>query len=320
MEIWSKIVEKLRNHKRIILLLVCSHKGSSPGKQGFKMMVCEDGTLYGSIGGGRTEFQMVEKAKVLLQKDDFKPFLINQVHREDAEDSSGMVCAGEQLVLFYPIDSENLSTIKDIVLQKKGVLKITKDEFVFDEKAILKDDFIFEKYEEWNYAENVNRKSKIFLIGGGHVGLATSQLFSLLDFEITVFENRENINTFENNSFADNKLLVDYNNIVDYIPEGNNTYIVILTHGHQVDKLVLSKLFKKDYKYIGLLGSKSKVRKMFNAFAKEGIDKEELAKVDAPVGLDIGSKTPAEIAVSIAAKIIAMRNKGNLISLTNLIR
>ncbi len=316
MEIWNRLSAKLDEDKKVILLLVCSHKGSSPGKQGFKMMVCDDGSLYGSIGGGRTEFQMVEKARGLFQNGFTKPFLINQVHREDATDSSGMVCAGEQLVLFYPITRDNKSTIDNITKQKTGVLSISNDGFVFNPDSVLDDDFHFvlSKNDDWNYRENVNRKSKIYIIGGGHVGLATSQLFSTLDFEVTVFENRKGINTFEENTFADKKLLIDYENITEHIPEGRNTFIVILTHGHKVDKLVLSKLFKKDYRYIGLLGSKAKVRKMFNSFIKEGIEKDELDKVDAPVGLDIGSKTPAEIAVSIAAKIIALQNeKGGIV-------
>jgi len=225
------------------------------------MMVCDDGSLYGSIGGGRTEFQMVEKARELFNKDFTSPFLENQVHREDAENSSGMVCAGEQLVLFYPILKDNKATIEDIIKHKTGVLSITKDNFLLNTDSTLETDFNFEPDENWHYQENVNRKSKIYIIGGGHVGLATSQLFSTLDFELTVFENRKNINTFEENIFADQKMIIDYKDIAGYIPEGRNTFIVILTHGHQVDKLVLSKLLKKDYRYIGLLGSKSKISK-----------------------------------------------------------
>jgi len=310
MKIWSEIVDKLQEDKKVILLLVCSHKGSSPGKQGFKMMVCKDGSLYGSIGGGRTEFEMVEKARKLLNDQRIKPFLVNQVHREDATDSSGMVCAGEQLVLFYPLYKFHKCIIEDIIKNKSGKLSVNKKSFNFNKDIILENDFNFElvDVDGWLYEENVNRKSKIYIIGGGHVGLATSQLFSTLDFEVSVFENRENINTFEENVFADNKLLIDYNNITDYIPEGKNTFIVILTHGHQVDKLVLSKLFERNYSYIGLLGSKSKVAKMFNSFIKEGINKKELDRVDAPIGMDIGSKTPAEIAVSIAAKIITIKS------------
>lgn len=309
MEIWKQILSKLEEDKRVILLLVCSHSGSSPGKQGFKMIVSDDGELFGSIGGGRTEFQMVEMARSLFNESyPFSPFIKNQVHREKAEDSSGMVCAGEQKVVFYPLTSSHIATIRDIIKYNKGVLYISIDNFKLRENDSSPKDFMFENIDDWKYIENVNRKAKIYVVGGGHVGLAVSQLFSTLDFEVNVFENRNNINTFEVNDFADNKYLIDYNNITEYLIEGKDSFIVILTHGHKIDKLVLGKLLQNNYRYIGLLGSKSKVKKMFDEFVKEGFERKDLDKVDAPIGLDIGSKTPAEIAVSIAAKIISIRN------------
>jgi len=310
MEFWNKILNKLNENKEVVLLLVCSHNGSSPGKQGFKMMVCSDGALFGSIGGGETEFQMVEKAKTFIENNFTGTVLINQEHRENSVDSSGMICEGEQLVLLYPLSIKHKKTIQDIIHLKKGILSITKDSFTLDVNSSLEKEFSFKKKEDerWIYKENVNRKMHLYIIGGGHVALATSQLFSTLEFEICVFENRENINTFEDNSFADKKIIIDYNEITKYIPEGKNTYIVILTHAHEIDRLVLSKLFKKEYQYIGLLGSKSKVGKMFNAFINDGVDKRKLEKVDSPIGLSIGSKTPAEIAVSIAAKILSVKS------------
>lgn len=309
MEIWKQILSKLEEEKKVILLLVCSHSGSSPGKQGFKMMVSDDGELFGSVGGGRTEFQMVDLARSYFKKEfPFAPFIKNQVHREKVEDSSGMVCAGEQKVVFYPMESSYIAMIKSILEYKSGVLKIDSDKISFDKETISDKDFIFENIVNWRYLENVNRKSKIYIVGGGHVGLSVSQLFSTLDFEVNVFENRANINTFDKNNFADKKQLIDYNDINDYLEEGKDSYIVILTHGHKVDKLVLGKLLQYNYGYIGLLGSKYKVKKMFEEFVKEGMNRKDLYKVDAPIGLEIGSKTPAEIAVSIAAKIISIRN------------
>ena len=106
-----------------MLLFVASHKGSSPGKQGFKMMVSEDGFLFGSVGGGRTEFTLVEMAKELMLKDSLiEPYLLNQVHRPDEKDSSGMICAGEQLVVLYPLKADNIPMIKNVIDEKKGVL------------------------------------------------------------------------------------------------------------------------------------------------------------------------------------------------------
>jgi len=164
----------------------------------------------------------------------------------------------------------------------------------------------------WHYTEKINRKAYVYLVGGGHVGLAVAKLFHLLDFEVSMFDDRKNLNTFEQNTYSEHKYIIDYNDIADYIKEGENTYVVILTHGYKVDKLIFSKLLPKQYKYIGLLGSKAKIAAMFASMVQEGFDKKQLEKADAPIGLPIKSKTPMEIAVSIAAKIISIRNAASL--------
>ncbi len=311
MDFWKNVLNKLAEDKRVILLLVVSHKGSSPGKQGFKMMVSEDAYLFGSVGGGRTEFQLAEKAKKLAKEALEIPFFQNQIHRDDEEDSSGMICAGEQLVLFYPLNKEHIPTIKSIITEDKGVLSITVNQFYLDINTTTKEEFSFtqSKQDVWEYKEKINRKAYVYLVGGGHVGLATAQLFEMLDFEVTMFDDRKNLNTFEANSFSGAKKIIDYKEIDKHIPLRDNTYIVILTHGYEADSLIFSKVLDKGYKYIGLLGSKAKIKTMFKTMVANGFDEKLLQKADAPIGIDINSKTPAEIAVSIAARLIKIRNQ-----------
>ncbi len=310
MEIWKNIVTHLERGQKVILLLVVTHHGSSPGKQGFKMIVAEDGTLYGSIGGGRTEFNLVEEAKNLLKEKPFKAFFRKQVHRENDSDSSGMICAGEQLVLFYPMLSKHIPTLKRIIKDNNAILSISEDKFDLEKISSPDKDISFKQTDSlrWVYREKVNRKSYVYLIGGGHVGLATAKLLDTLDFEVTMFDERANLNTFEANSFSATKRIIDYKEIDQHIPSNDNTYIVILTHAFETDSLIFSKLLDKDYKYIGLLGSKAKIKAMFKKMLENGCDKNLLQKADAPIGIDIHSKTPAEIAVSIAAKIIMIKN------------
>ena len=309
MQIWKQILQKLKENNRVILLLVVSHKGSSPGKQGFKMIVSEDGFITGSIGGGRTEFELVEEARRLFYKDTITAFFQNQIHREDDEEASGMICSGEQLVLFYPLDGRHIKTIQDIIENKTGNIIVKDNSFELTDKEILESDFYFQKTGyEWIYKEKLDRKSKLYIIGGGHVGLAVSKVFSMLDFHISVFDSRAGLNTFNQNNFADEKYIIDYGFISELIPEGENTFVLILTHGYHTDRQILGKLLNKNYRYLGMLGSKSKVKQTFKNLLKMGFSIESLNKVDAPIGLPIGSKTPEEIAISIAAKIISIRN------------
>ena len=311
MDIWNNILKKLNDEKKVMLLFVASHKGSSPGKQGFKMMVSEDGSLFGSIGGGLTEFNLVEKAKVLLQENVTKPLLINQVHRTNEPNSSGMICAGEQLVVLYPIKRDLIPTLNNIIANKKGILTITPGSFELNTEATLKNGLSFKKKENdsWEYQEKINRMPHLYIIGGGHVGQATYRLFNMLDFEVSLFDSRDNLNTFEENQNPDKNRIIDYENIATYIPEGEQTFIVVMTHNYKDDKLILKKLIETRFHYLGLLGSRSKIKTLINNLISEGIDKEAFSGIDAPIGIAINSQTPAEIAVSIAAKIISVKNQ-----------
>ena len=100
----------------------------------------------------------------------------------------------------------------------------------------------------------------------------------------------------------------DYKKIVDLVPVGPNSYVVIMTFGHKSDETVLRQLLDKNVKYLGMMGSKRKVQAIFSSLLLAGASEIQLDKVDAPIGLSIGSQTPAEIAVSIAAKIIQVKN------------
>lgn len=312
MKIWQEIQNLLHQNKKIIFLKVVWHLGSSPGKQGFQMVVSEDGDLMGSIGGGRTEFQLVEEAKQMLLNLECKPIFRKQVHREQDENSSGMICAGEQWVVLFPLDYSHKTLIDSILKNRNGSFTITSSTFLWN-KEILDTSFVFDFKSEknWSYRENINQKERLYLVGGGHVGLATAKIFQDLDFEVTMFDNRLTLNTFEQNTYSDFKKIIDFEKINKHITESQQTYIVILTHNFQSDSQIIRDLQFLKVKYIGVLGSKSKIKSMFKELEKNHVDKAFLKTIDAPIGISINSVTPAEIAISIAAKVISIKNKGS---------
>ena len=162
--------------------------------------------------------------------------------------------------------------------------------------------------EDWYFEEHIGFRETLYIVGGGHVGVAVSQLFEQLGFYVIVIDNRKNLNTFDNNNFAHQKKVIDYNDIQDHIDQGKNNYVAIMTNKYTEDKLVVSRLIKNNYKFIGVLGSKAKLKTMWKALLNEGITREELNAIKAPIGLSIKSETPEEIAVSIAAQIIQVKN------------
>ena len=314
---WQFIHSKIAQNKPVYLLTVCQHTGSSPGRQGFKMVVAKDAEIYGSIGGGVMEFNLVELCKELLQKEKPKAFIKHQIHKGTIVDGSGMICSGEQTVIFYPFDYSNLDFVVNIVdnfdKNKSGLLSISPNSLEFSSNNIsnTKYSFTYKDENNWSYHEQLNQKDILYIIGGGHVSLATSKLFKELGFYTIVFDNRINLNTLEANSYSNKKEIVDYKNIASYIPESNFAYVAIMTNKYTDDKLVLSKLLNKKYRFIGILGSRSKLELMFEVLEKEGFSKNKLSEVHAPIGIKIHSQTPEEIAVSIAAQIIAIRNQKN---------
>jgi xanthine dehydrogenase accessory factor len=102
--------------------------------------------------------------------------------------------------------------------------------------------------------------------------------------------------------------VISYSEAGEQLPDGDNIYAVIMTFGHKSDEKVLRQLLGRPIKYLGMMGSSRKVKKIFENLRSEGIEEELLKRVDAPIGMDIGSQTPPEIAISVAAKIIQVKN------------
>jgi xanthine dehydrogenase accessory factor len=112
------------------------------------------------------------------------------------------------------------------------------------------------------------------------------------------------------NRWAHDRKVVDYDLIADHVKEGDRSWVVIMTFGHVHDRQVLEGLLGREYAYLGLMGSEAKVRQLFAAMLEDGTPAVELDGVKAPIGVPIGSHTPEEIAISVAAEMIAIRNRG----------
>ncbi len=313
MKLWEHLLAKLQENQKVYLLTVVENFGSSPGRKGFKMMVSDDGFIFGSVGGGVMEYSLVEEIKDLLTEKEHSIFLRKQIHKGKIKDGSGMICSGEQTIVFHPLDTNHISIVETILnsLQqhKTGTLHLSPTSFSFSTDEIKKQfEYRFTSSEDWFFKERLGFKNTLYIVGGGHVSLAVSDLFVNLGFQVIVFDNRQDLNTFNLNTTAHQKLIVDYHQIENHILEGSNSYVAIMTNTYIDDKLVLSKIIRNDYQYIGVLGSKAKLKTMWEVLQKEGFTTKELAKVNAPIGLAIKSQTPEEIAVSIAAKIVQLKN------------
>jgi xanthine dehydrogenase accessory factor len=312
---WKLIRDSLENNVPVMLLYVLESNGSSPGRQGFFMAVNSSGQMSGSIGGGMMEHKFVEMAIRQLKIDQQENLVRRQVHDETSNaDRSGMICSGEQTIFIYRLQKEDTGTINNIIevleSEKSGTLQLTH-KGIFFRDHIPEEDFFFEREADdtWRYEEKVGYKNHLYIIGGGHCALALSRIMRIMDFYIHLYDDRHPLNTFLDNNYVHEKTVVNnYSELKEIIPSGDCNYVVVMTFGYKTDDLVIRSLLKKQVKYFGVLGSGKKIDKMFKEYGLEGIDPDKTKKIYAPVGLPIKSQTPEEIAVSIAAEIIQVKN------------
>lgn len=312
---WNFVLQNLQDTIPVMLLYVLESKGSSPGRQGFFMAVNAPGNMLGSIGGGIMEYKFVEMAKDKLAHGEEELSVRRQIHdKTAAKNQSGMICSGEQTVLLYRVTSGSVVTVQQIIhcleQHTNGVLQLSKDGLMFSASVVEHDyTFYYLSDENWLYREKLGYKNRLHIIGAGHCALALSKIMRLMDFYICLYDNREALNTFTENDYAHRKMLLhDYTELKCLIPSGNE-YVVVMTMGYRTDDIVIRTLIDKRYTYFGVLGSQKKLEEMFTGYRKEGLDKAALASMYAPIGLPVNSQTPEEIAISIAAQIIAVKNK-----------
>lgn len=315
LKLWSFILDNIKKNKKVILTTVLESKGSSPGKAGFKIAVAEDRTHVGTIGGGEMEFNLLNECNKLL---DSKKKI--QLHRKLYHSKkvkklqSGLVCQGTQTNYTLSLDKKDYENVESIIKsferKEPAVLMLSPDGLNIKKNYKNSEHicYYFKSDDDWKYEENVGVKDTVYIIGGGHVGLALSNQMELLGFHVVVFDDRADVQTINENRSADEIIITPFHEVGSYIEEGEYSYAAIVTSALPTDKIALKQIINKKLKYIGLMGSEAKLKRIFYELEKEGIRRSLLKKVNAPIGIDINSNTVEEIAVSIAAKIIKVKN------------
>jgi xanthine dehydrogenase accessory factor len=342
-DIWNAALATLERGDRAMLLVVVESVGSSPGRAGFKALVTSSGALHGSIGGGSMEHKLVELARSRLgtagsetsagsleedpalsgrtagslrsSGDPAEVLLKRQVHRPDEPaDRSGMICSGEQTVAFVPLDEQSTSVIRRTVDQltsgrnvglflgpnglRLGTVPDPTEYSVFTRPG-----------KEWSYSEQLGAADRMVILGAGHVGFALSRTMNQLGFHVHLMDDRAELNTMAANQWAHERTVVDYARIGAWIDDDPDLYVVLVSFGYRTDDLLVRQLIGKRFKYIGMMGSEAKIKTVLQGLRKDGFTEAEIGRIRAPIGLPIDSKTPEEIAVSIAAEIIGVKNR-----------
>lgn len=258
-ELYQYLLKLMQAGEPGVLVTVTEVSGSVPRHAGSKMVVHGDGRIFGSIGGGKIELEVIADAVNLMRQamPIKKSYQLSEIN---------MLCGGQVEVLFEPL----------------GI------------------------------------PDKLIIFGAGHIGQSLAPLAHKAGFHVTVVDNRPEFANRERfpPSQSDQVLAGDYQVLLPQLAFDDQTYSVIVTHGHAHDEEILNYCLRKPFRYLGMIGSKRKILITLEKLAAQGIDKSLLNRVHSPIGLKIGAETPFEIAISILSELIATRHQVDVSALS----
>lgn len=314
-----KLFENLRDglsagEDRMLVATVES-TGSSPRSAGAYMLVGRDGYICGTIGGGELEYRATALARELLEQGQSR--LVDYDLSNETAAGLGMICGGRTKVLFTCFRSHRAENLE---FARRGV-ELTENRKPYalllplaEGNPQIRQDLVISRrvfgYQEGNvsyYAEQFNYDGMVYIYGAGHLSRELVPLLTHLGFSCTVSDDREEFATeeFFPDALAVNK--VDFSNLGDPVKEAD--YIIIATRGHLADGDCIRFALRTPAKYIGVVGSRRKVKYIREKLTDEGYSDADIDRIVSPIGISIDSETPAEIAVSIAAQLIQVRAK-----------
>ncbi len=307
MEIWKFIADNIDSGKKVALATVIERKGSAPRSVGSKMAISEDGNSYGSVGGGALEAVVEGRLKELLKKGGRELFL----HRMDARRiEDGMVCGGSVKILLEVIGPENREYLEILRRLKGGKRVFILKKLPPDQGISLYEDMPDKKENE--FVDIASPNDRLVIFGGGHISYFLSKIASLCNFDVFIYDDREEFSLPDRFPDAVEVKKIDYREAGNFVEPTD--YVVVVTASHLSDKVALEGILKKKPTYVGMIGSKRKAKKIKDSLLESGLSDEEIRSIRSPVGIEIGAETPSEIAVSIMAEIIRERRGGNGLS------
>ncbi|HAQ18822.1 MAG TPA: hypothetical protein DCR40_06230 [Prolixibacteraceae bacterium] len=346
--IYHRLTELIQLHPNCVLATVISTQGSTPQKAGSSALIGANGLLAGTIGGGITEMKIIKEAQIRL-KSKISGLFSFELHGRIEKGSESICGGSMKIFidatpeLHLPVFRQLNKSIENHI---PGVLIswidqsdpenvditrywVTKDnELFFPGKLGKAVDSIVAKMLDYPVAscqtiemdtpeynrndlvllEGILPKPNLIIAGAGHVGQSLAPLAKTLGFSVNVWDDRPEY--ADQSRFPDADTVLSGIENLEKITVRHDTWVVIVTHGHKSDGDVLRKFIGSGAAYIGMIGSKAKVSQMKTLFLENGwATFEQWNRVYSPVGLDIGAQTVEEIAVSIAAQLIKVKNQ-----------
>lgn len=316
-----------------VLASIVGDSGSAPRGPGAHMLVGEEGRRYGTVGGGAVEYQSICMAREALAAGHSLSHSF-RLSTNDVEDI-GMICGGNVTIYFHYIAAGD-QAMQDLCATALELLPLDRDvwmlyEFAPDDSCVMGlydwekgllgldiplDELLpklsgaagrFRLGERQFYGEPVNQAGRVLIFGGGHVSQELAPLLAHLDFRCVIIDDREEFTRPELFPGVFQTVCQDFQAVDACLNINANDYIVIMTRGHAHDYEMQRQALRYDTAYVGVIGSRAKIRITTAKLREDGIPQEKIDAVHWPIGLDILAETPAEIAVSVAGELIRVR-------------
>ncbi len=347
-QIFAALATALAEDGRAALGTVVATRGSTPQKVGAKLLIRADGqSSIGTLGGGCVEGQVWQEAIRALAAN--RPSFASYELSDDYAGDNGMICGGTMEILVDVWAAADLAVaqraanelaaghpcvlatvIEGDTLGGKLLLGSGRGErWLVSEVAPAMGEALREAlhdggplgiheaavinltgYDAPLFIESLRGEAELIIVGAGHVAQALCQVASFAGFAVTVLDNREKFANAERFAAATQVLAEEIEATLPQQTIGPQTYIVIVTRGHQFDEGALRLVINSPAAYIGMIGSRRKVLLVYKRMLADGYDVAKLRRIYAPVGLELGAETVEEIAVSIVAELIKVRRSG----------
>jgi len=342
-EIINQLMQWLDEGKQAAVAVVVKKKGSAMRPVGAKLAICEDGKMAGSVSGGCVESAVITEAQECMRSG--QPKLLLYGVSDDTAWSVGLMCGGEIDILILPVLTHKEYSFDRIIIQKIGALQQERKPFMllmhlsekyFGQSCILENEAgkidqhagmwieknLYPVLEEMARNESSgilatqsgevfvdigNPSPRLIIIGAAHVSIAIVGMAKIMGMYTILIDPRK--------AFANRPGLSSANELLNDWPDealekaGVNTedYVLLLSHDDKLDLPAAEAALRAKAKYIGMLASRTTRERRFGLLVERGFSREEVEKIHAPVGMDIGARTPEEIALAILAEITAFR-------------
>jgi xanthine dehydrogenase accessory factor len=339
------ICEHLEQNSPIVLASILNIQGSSPRHSGSKMLIGPRGKTYGTIGGSLIEATAIKEAQNILISE--QSMLMDfELSGQDAN-APGMICGGKaQILLDYLAANETnrqlFQSWLEAARQGRNFFYLTQLKTTGNAMCILGHMILFPdgqvvggnrlhsseldsiKSELHNVSttsviplavtdmvvSRIQKVKTLYCFGAGHVAQPTAHIAALVGFRVVVIDDRAEFSNRDRFTEAAETLVIpDLKQALNGLEIDADSFIVIVTRGHQYDRAVLEQSLKTQSGYIGMISSRKKKAAIYEALLAQGVAQAELDRVHSPIGIDIGGETPEEIGVSIVAELISERTK-----------